>query len=104
MRECINCGKTWSLGKHHIIHGHGKRRLCETRESLADICFDCHKTVHGTEGRELDTKLKLHLQAQYFKMGYHKEKVRELMGGKLFLVGGEIWGIKDSKSSPPYIH
>jgi hypothetical protein len=104
MRECINCNKTWSLDKHHIIHGHGKRKACETRESLIDICRECHQCVHGFHGRELDTKLKLGLQAVYFKLGYDEEKVRNLMGGKLFLVGGEIWGKKGDKECPPYIH
>lgn len=92
MRKCINCGKTGSLQKHHIIHGHGKRRRCSTHESFADICFDCHKEVHSPTGRELDMKLKLGLQAAYFKMGYDGEKVQKLMGGKLFFVNGKLWG------------
>jgi hypothetical protein len=72
------------MGKHHIIHGHGKRKACATKESLIDICFNCHKLVHSTETHELDANLKSQLQNIYFQKGYPEEKVRKLMGGKLF--------------------
>lgn len=84
MRVCYVCGRGGSLGKHHIIHGHGKRKACETRESLIDICYACHKLVHNTEISDLDVELKLQLQDIYFQKGYPEEKVRILMGGKLY--------------------
>ncbi len=82
MRVCYVCGRSGNLGKHHIIHGHGKRKACETRESLIDICYNCHKLVHSPESYELDLNLKLQLQNIYFQKGYPEEKVRMLMGGK----------------------
>ena len=82
MRACYVCGRSGSLEKHHIIHGHGKRKACETRESLIDICFNCHKLVHSPESYELDLNLKLQLQDIYYQKGYSEEKVRKLMGGK----------------------
>lgn len=84
MRVCYVCGRGGSLGKHHIIHGRGKRKACETRESLIDICHNCHKLVHNAESYALDFILKLQLQDIYFKKGYPEEKVRKLMGGKLY--------------------
>ena len=83
MRECYVCGKHGKLRKHHIIHGHGKRRACETGESLVDICYDCHRLVHSSNGSNLDMHLKLYLQTTYLKKGYAQEDVRKLMGGKL---------------------
>ena len=35
--------------------------------------------------------LKLKLQETYFNMGKGEEEIRELMGGKLYLVNGEIY-------------
>ena len=84
MRVCYVCGRSGSLEKHHIIHGHGKRKACETRESLVDICYNCHKLVHDTEKSDLDIDLKLQLQDIYFQKGYSEEQVRKLMGGKLY--------------------
>jgi len=85
MHECYVCGKTGNLQKHHIIHGHGKRKACETRESLIDICYECHRLVHSNKDPNLDKNLKLQLQTIYFEKGYNEDKVRELMGGKVFL-------------------
>ncbi|MGE4283855.1 MAG: hypothetical protein AB7G87_09065 [Clostridia bacterium] len=86
MHECYVCGKLGNLQKHHIIHGHGKRKACETKESLIDICFDCHSLVHRTNDTNLDFILKQLLQAAYFEKGYDAERVRTLMGGKLLLM------------------
>lgn len=83
MRVCYVCGKSGSMHKHHIIHKHGRRRAYETRESLVDICFDCHQLVHSTVGSNLDKSLKLKLQDIYFNKGYDHENVCRLMGGKL---------------------
>lgn len=83
MRECYVCQRVGDMRKHHIIHGRGKRKACETRESLVDICYDCHRLVHSRNGAHLDKCLKLHLQEIYFKKGYTEEEVRRLMGGKL---------------------
>ena len=83
MRECYVCGKNGNLHRHHIIHGHGKRKACETKEGLVDICFDCHRLVHSSNNSNLDISLKLQLQATYFEKGYDEEMVCKLMGGKI---------------------
>ena len=95
MKKCRVCGRMGNMHKHHIIHGHGKRRACETAESLIDICFDCHKLVHGGSASGLDLRLRLQLQADYFKKGYETEDVFRLLDGKLYLVNGCIWGLDE---------
>ncbi|MCX7709736.1 MAG: hypothetical protein N2484_07775 [Clostridia bacterium] len=95
MRKCLICLKEGNLHRHHVIHGRGKTKACETKESLIDICHDCHKQVHNEESPNLDLKLKLQLQATYFKQGYSEERVCELLGNNLFLVGDQVWGQKE---------
>lgn len=94
--RCAVCGRYGLVERHHIIHGRGKRRQCETEKSVIDLCSDCHRGtygVHGKYGKALDTMLKRKLQTSYFKEGYSEEEIRELMGGKLVLdEGGEIAG------------
>jgi hypothetical protein len=92
MRECCVCGRIGNMRKHHVIHGQGKRKACETRESLVDICFDCHKLVHSGQHSDVDKGLKIHLQEVYYGKGYDEDKVRQLMGGKLM-----------AETSPEYI-
>ena len=83
MHKCYVCGKLGNMQKHHIIHGHGKRKACETKDSLVDICFDCHCLVHRSNDTNLDYMLKQSLQAAYFEKHFDEEKVCMLMGGKL---------------------
>lgn len=52
--------------------------------------------MHSGKGHESDLKLKLQLQAEYFKMGKAADEVEKLMDGKLYLVFGELWG-KDTE-------
>ena len=95
MKECYICGSTDRVEEHHIVHGRGKRKTCETPYSQRFLCWEHHrgtKGVHGKNGHELDMRLHLELQAQYFKMGATEEAVRWLMGGKLYLRGDEIYG------------
>lgn len=79
---------------HHIIKGRGKRKACETGQSTIMLCYEHHRGtygVHGKQGHELDMRLKLQLQATYYNMGKGEEEIRKLMGGKLYLVEGEIY-------------
>ena len=85
--NCLICSSNHLVEYHHVIHGNGKRKACETEYSVIPLCWECHKGnygVHGKDGRELDLKLKKHLQEKYFKTGHTEAKVRELMGGKLY--------------------
>ena len=55
------CGRYSYLEAHHIIKGRGKRRECETKESIVHLCADCHRGtygVHGKGGHELDQCLR----------------------------------------------
>jgi len=94
MKECYICGSNYLVEGHHIVHGRGKRKQCETLYSQRDLCWYHHHGtfgVHGKHGHELDMRLHLELQAKYFSLGYDEMKVRDLMGGKLYLREGEIY-------------
>jgi ribosome-binding protein aMBF1 (putative translation factor) len=94
---CEWCGRHVNASGtyHHVIGGNGKRRSCETVESVIYICHDCHTGkygAHGTMGRGTQDQMKFELQSYYFK-NYTEDEVREKMGGKLYLHKGEI--VKD---------
>jgi len=95
MKECSICGSTNLVQNHHIVHGRGKRKQCETPQDQIDLCWEHHYGtfgVHGREGHALDMKLKLDLQLVYFELGYTNEKTRELMGGRLYFEEEEgLW-------------
>jgi hypothetical protein len=97
MKECEECGSTDRVQGHHIIHGRGKRKACETNKSVIDLCWEHHHGdygVHGKNGHEFDMQLKLRLQLKYFEMGKPENEVMELMGGRLYLKDGEVYGNK----------
>jgi hypothetical protein len=94
LKQCKICGSTNIVEEHHIIKGRGKRKACETEQSKVMLCYEHHRGtygVHGKNGKELDMLLKLQLQATYYEMGKKEEDIRELMGGKLYLVNGEVY-------------
>lgn len=87
MKRCELCGGFTMVQAHHIVHGRGKRKQCETPISLIYLCWECHhgtNGVHGKNGHDLDMKLKKKLQQEYFDMGKSEAEVRQLMGGKLY--------------------
>lgn len=85
---CENCGAAdYMCQLHHIIKGRGKRKQCETVESVLLLCWNCHYGtwgIHGKNGKALDLKLKINLQETYFKQGKTEGEVRILLGGKLY--------------------
>lgn len=87
--RCEICGSSTSISLHHLIHGSGKRKQCETIESCKALCIDCHNKIHGKHGHALDIRLKIDLQAKYFSMGYTESEVREKMGSKLYFEEGD---------------
>ena len=88
---CHVCRRETDCHRHHIIHGTGNRKPCETPESVIPLCVTCHGHVHGKNGHSLDVKLKAELQHTYFQQGRGEQEVRKLMGGKLILgEDGEI--------------
>lgn len=93
--ECEICGSGHMVQKHHIVGGRGKRRQCETKDSVIYLCWAHHHGkygVHGKYGHTLSMQLKLQLQATYFNQGLSKDEVMRLMGGKLYLLHGKVWG------------
>lgn len=96
--ECVNCKRYGIVERHHVVHGRGKRRECETPESVVYLCPLCHRGsrgVHGKDGHALDMRLKRDLQARYFAQRREEQEVRRLMGGKLVLdERGEIAGAR----------
>jgi hypothetical protein len=93
-KYCRRCGSgNKPLHKHHLINGNGKRKACETEHSVIDLCWECHHWVHNTEhGRKWWMLKRAELQRKYFEMGLSEDRVRELMGGKLILKFGVIYG------------
>lgn len=84
---CEICNSNHLVEAHHIVKGRGKRKQCENTHSMILLCWEHHKGingVHGKNGHALDLRLKIELQEKYFKMGYGEDKVRELMGGKIY--------------------
>ena len=84
---CTECGSNDRVQLHHIICGNGKRKHCETEESLIPLCWEHHlgtNGVHGKNGKTLNKKLRLKLQEKYFEQGLTEAEVRELMGEKLY--------------------
>lgn len=85
--EYNDCGRYNINQLHHIVHGRGKRKKCETEQSVICLCFDHHYIdtgVHGKNGHNMDIDLKLQLQNTYRNMGKGEAEIRRLMGGKLY--------------------
>ena len=84
---CEVCHSPYMTQIHHIISGKGRRKEHENIDSVIMLCWNCHHGnygTHGKNGRELDLRLKKELQEKYFNKGYEEEKVRWLMGGKIY--------------------
>lgn len=72
---------------HHCVHGRGKRKSCETEQSVICLCFNHHYVdtgVHGPNGHNFDIQLKLALQQTYYNLGKIETEVRRLLGGKIY--------------------
>lgn len=86
--EYNNCTMMDRNQLHHIIHGRGKRKPCETEQSVICLCFYHHYShdcgVHGKNGHNTDIEQKLQLQDRYRSMGKGEAEIRRLMGGKLY--------------------
>lgn len=92
---CELCGSNNLCERHHIIGGSGKRKQCETEQSLIVLCYECHHGTygwHGREGRALQDKLREELQATYTEMGYSRQEIFRLMGDRFYDREGENAG------------
>lgn len=85
---CEICHSPYMVQHHHIIHGKGKRKQCETVYSLIALCWHCHygnEGIHGKNGNALDTKLKQNLQRKYEELGLKGKELQYWLGGKFYL-------------------
>lgn len=82
-RQCLFCGKTYNLHRHHIYYGTANRRLSEKYGCWCFLCAEHHnmsnKGVHFN--RILDDKLKAYCQ-QILEQehGWTKDKMIEIFG------------------------
>ena len=85
-RICERCGNTKALQCHHIVKK--SQGGLDIEDNIILLCWNCHhgtKGVHGKKGHKVDLELKLRLQNKYYNKGCSEEKVRELMGRKLYI-------------------
>lgn len=85
---CEICEGNHMVELHHIIGGRGKRRQCETVESVIALCWKHHHGtfgVHGREGKTLDRQLKQRLEKTYREQGLEEEEILYLLGGRYYL-------------------
>jgi len=86
--RCEYCGEyAHELEMHHILSGKGRRKQQERVETVAMLCYTCHRSeqgIHGRDGSKIDLDLKKRLQQYYFSQELSEQDVRTLMGGKLY--------------------
>ena len=83
-KECCEvCGNGGALELHHILY----RKVEATVDNCIMLCQLCHRGTHGIHGKyghELDIRLKLKVQRIYKEQRFDEDKVRKLMGGRLY--------------------
>lgn len=57
-KSCFFCGRETGLERHHCLHGTANRKLAEEDGLWVWLCGECHRSVHGYNGRDLDVALK----------------------------------------------
>lgn len=80
--ECLICGDTRTLHKHHIFHGTANRKQAEKYGCWCYLCARHHNMsgfgVHFDSA--LDTKLKRRTQTILEDQGWTREKFIEIFG------------------------
>lgn len=73
-RVCYLCGRTFSLERHHIFAGVGRRSLSEKYGLWVWLCHNCHT---GTDGAQYDKEkglmLKRDAQFEFERAHTHAE-------------------------------
>lgn len=67
-QECIVCGATEGLERHHVMFGNPRRQMAEEDGLTVWLCHEHHRGtygVHGVKGHDLDTFLKTLAQSVY---------------------------------------
>lgn len=80
-KECLVCGTTYNIHKHHIFYGRANRKLSEKWGCWCYLCARHHNL--STEGvhfnHPLDLKLKQHCQ-QVFEQDHTRQEFRAIFG------------------------
>lgn len=82
-RQCIVCGDTRYLHKHHIFYGTANRKISERYGAWCYLCPRHHNmSDHGVHADNLlDLKLKKMAQEVFEKdQGWSREKFMEIFG------------------------
>lgn len=81
-RQCVVCGRTYPLHKHHVFFGSGKRDLSEAWGCWIYLCPDHHNM--SNEGvhfnRSLDLLFKYTCQRQLESDGWTRERFIRTFG------------------------
>ena len=95
--RCEVC-KSWSKNHYKPHHLVKRRHMNHRPEAQVDCCIDCHNEFEDDRSESgLHHQFRLALQKFYFEVfEYSEKKVRELMGGRLFL--GDIKGDNGKKA------
>lgn len=64
-KYCYNCCTTYSLEKHHCIHGTANRKIAEKYGLTVWLCHMCHMELHD-KNTALDKALQIKAQ-KYFE-------------------------------------
>jgi Zn-finger protein len=79
-KECIFCGTTQHLERHHCIHGTGNRQKAGKYGLTVWLCSDCHRGPGGVhDNATTDLLLECYAQQQFEKL-YSREKWMEVFG------------------------
>jgi hypothetical protein len=81
---CEFCGSEMATELHHSIGGNGKRMQHESVESCFALGEKCHKQIESKDGKRIRRQLILTAQRRYFDQGLSEDKVRRMMGGKIY--------------------
>ena len=81
MRNCIICGATNNIEKHHVFGGTANRKISEKYGFTVDLCSYHHRDgkagVHFN--KELATSLKINAQ-EIFEIKHSREEWMALIG------------------------
>lgn len=54
--HCYLCGNP-NVETHHVIHGHGRRKLAESQGLTIKLCRQCHVMIHANYSKDLALKI-----------------------------------------------
>ena len=82
---CEICGSFNGVQFHHMIGGGGKRKQCETEHSVILLCYNCHHIRWHGGDTDFINYHRRKLQQKYIDLGYSKDEIFYLMGGRNYL-------------------